>query len=112
MSYSGSTASSPNPPICITPNISGGPMNSTSVYSRSRQCWFYNTSDGTTNLSDAGYFTDGKALGMRVGDMLMAVCASTESSTGHLVAFGVLGTTDSTAGFNISTDSRLTSTGQ
>lgn len=112
MSYSGSTASSPNPPICIMPNFSGGAMDSTSVYARSRQIWFYNTSDPTTALSNAGYFTDGKQLGMRTGDLLMAVCASTESATGHQVAFGVLYSSNSSAGYNVSTDSRLTSSGQ
>jgi hypothetical protein len=112
MAYSGSTATTPNPPICITPNVSGGKMGSTSVYARSRQIWFYNTSDGTTAVSSPGYFTDGLYLGMRVGDLLLAVCASTESSTGYQVSIGVLGTTLSTAGWNISTDSRLTSSGQ
>ena len=109
MAYSGSTASSPNPPINFMPNISGGKMSSTSVYARSRQLWFYNTSDGSTALMNAGYFTDGYYLGMRVGDALIAVCASTESSTGHILVAGILQTTNSTAGWNLSTGGAMTS---
>lgn len=109
MSYSGSTATSPNPPIAMIPNIGGGPVSSTSVYSRSRQLWFYNTSDGSTVLQNAAYFTDGKDLGFRVGDAMIAVCASTESSTGHLSVVGVLVTTNSTAGWNLSTGGTMTS---
>lgn len=110
MSYSGSTATTPNPPICIVPNISGGAQNSTSVYARTRQLWFYNTSDGSTDLMTASYFTDGKQLGMRVGDALIAVCASTESSTGHISVVGVITTTSSTAGYKLSTGGAMTST--
>lgn len=110
MSYSGSTATTPNPPINIIPNIGGGAMNSTSVFQKSRQLWFYNTSDASTALMNAGYFTDGKQLGMRNGDGMIAICASTESSTGHVVAVGVVTTTNSSAGWNLSTGGTMTST--
>lgn len=105
--------STSNPPFQVMGARMGGlAANSTSVYNRAPNVWMHLTSDGTTNMSDAGYFTNGKQLGMRHGDVLLAVCASTESSTGRLIAMGVLGTTNSSAGWNISTDSRLTSSGQ
>ena len=113
MSYSGSTATTPNPPVCLVPNMSmPGAANSTSIYQRSKQLWFYNTSDGSTNLMDASYFTDGKALGMRPGDVLIAVCAATQSSTDHVTVIGALITTVSSTGngMRLSTGGALTST--
>lgn len=113
MAYSGSTAASSaaNPPMMIGPSAIGGRFaaNSTSVYAGAR-LWFYNSSDGSTVLQGAGYFTDGKKLGMRVGDVLLAVCAATQSSTDHILVAGILVTTDSTAGWNLSTGGTMTST--
>jgi hypothetical protein len=111
MSYSGSTAATPNPPRLLVPAMSGPlPISSTSIYRRASQLWIYNTSDASTALMNAAYFTDGKQLGMQLGDMLMALCASTESSTGHVTVMGPLVTTASTAGWNLSTGGTLTST--
>lgn len=111
MSYSGSTATSPNPPRVMVPTMGfNAAANSTSVSKRSGNIWFYNTSDSSTSLMNAGYFTDGKQLGMQVGDVLMALTWSTESSTGHVTVFGALVTTNSTAGWNLSTGGTMTST--
>lgn len=111
MSYTGTTATSPNPPRCAVPAMSGPLANSsTSIAGRGAQLWIYNTSDGSTNLMNTGYFTDGKQLGMRLGDMLMALCWTTESATGHITVMGALITTNSTAGWNLSTGGTLTST--
>jgi hypothetical protein len=92
--------------------MGGLAANSTSIYGRSPGLWFYKTSDNSTNMSDAGYFSNGHYLGMKRGDLLWAVCQSTESSTGSVMSMGVLASSNSTAGFQISTDSRLTSSGQ
>lgn len=111
MSYSGSTAASPNPPRLLVPAMSGPlPVSSTSIYRRGAQLWSYNTSDGTTLLQNAAYFTDGKNLGFQLGDMLIGLSATTESSTGHIVFQGALVTTNSTAGWNLSTGGTITST--
>lgn len=105
--------STSNPPMQVLGSRMGGlAANSTSVYGRAPNLWLYNTSDGTTSISDAGYFTNGKQLGMKYGDVLLAVCASTQSSTGWMLSFGILGSSNSSAGWNCSTDSRLTSSGQ
>lgn len=101
-----------NPPINVIAHLGGLAANSTSIYNRAVGLWLYKTSDGTTNLSDAGYFTNGNQLGMRRGDLMAGICCSTESSTGAMIAFGVLVSSNTTAGFQLSTDSRLTSSGQ
>lgn len=105
MAYSTAT-----PPVTAVARIGGIAANSTSVYNRAPALWLYNTSDGTTVLQNAGYFSNGKALGMRYGDMLLALSASTESSTGHITAFGALVSTLSSAGWNLSTGGTITST--
>lgn len=111
MSYNGSTATSPNPPRALFPNI-GHPLaaNSTSIAKRSGQLWYYNSSDTSTAWMNAGYFTDGKRLGMQLGDVLFGLSWSTDSSTGHITVFGNLVTTNSTAGWNLSTGGTVTST--
>lgn len=111
MAYNGTTATTPNPPRCIFPAM-GFPLaaNSTSIGQRAGQLWYYNSSDGTTVWQNAGYFTDGKSLGMKLGDMLFGLSWSTESSTGHVTVMGALVTTQSTAGWNLSTGGTVTST--
>lgn len=111
MAYSGSTASSPNPPRLLVPAMSGPlAMSSTSIARRGAQLWTYNTSDGTTVMQNAAYFTDGKALGFQLGDIMIGLSWSTESSTGHISFMGTLVTTASTAGWNLSTGGTITST--
>lgn len=57
-----------------------------------------------------GFFTDGLALGMKQGDILWAPTYTTQSATGHIMVNGMLGSTDTTAGFNLSTGGTITST--
>lgn len=105
--------STTNQPFQVLGSRFGGlAANSTSVYSRVPNLWMFLTTDGTTAVNNAGYFTDGKQLGMKRGDVLLSVHASTESSTGHMLSFGILYSSNSSAGWNCSTDSRLTSSGQ
>ena len=109
MSYSGSTASSPNPPRCLIPAMSG-PLaaNSTSVANGS-QLWFYNSTNLTTDMTASNFFTDAKYLGMRNGDVLIAATYSTQSATGHILVVGMI-TGVSTSGANLSTGGSMTST--
>lgn len=111
MAYQGTTAATPNPPRLMNPKM-GGPLaaNSTSV-GGGGNWWHYQTSaDLTSNLATPGYFTDGNLLGMKVGDLIDGVCWTTQSATGYTRFSGVLTSTLSTAGFNLSTDSMITST--
>lgn len=113
MAYSGSTAASSvaNPPICITggglspslnasANVLGSSLQSTAPYVGGNSIWRYTSSDASTLLQGVGYFTDGLALGMKIGDVLINVRQSS-LGTSPSVVMGVLVTTDSTAGFNL-----------
>lgn len=101
--------SSTNPPAEVFPRLGGLSAESTSVYSRAMQIYTYKTSDNSTNVMEAAYFSNGKALGMKNGDILFALCASTQSATGHVFVTGALVTTGTTGGFNLSTGGTITS---
>lgn len=68
--------------------------------------WSYHSTHGATEILVAGFFTDAQALGMRVGDVVMSIQATTGSSysitlapitavssTGGTVASGALTST-------------------
>ena len=111
MGYRGTTelSSVANPPRVMNPGMWGSRTTSvagtTSI--QGRQCWFYCTTDGTTEMISTSYFSDAQDLGMVEGDMVMGVV-----DTGSSVhAFqGVIGavTTDG-AGIN-STNAYISST--
>lgn len=115
MAYSGSTAltSVANPPRQIASGgapsynqsanllgIAGTSIASTLPFVGGNSLWYYCSSDSATIASSPGYFTDGLKLGMRAGDVLLVV---NQSSYGTSPSFsiGVLGTSNSTAGFNL-----------
>lgn len=116
MAYSGSTAgsTSANPPrklmdgiaanqgttgLTTAPNVPGG---------QGGAIWVYTSTNLTTDLVASGFFTDGKSLGMRPGDIVMG---SQFSSAGSSVTtfMGVI-TGVSTSGASLSTGSLMTST--
>ena len=82
---------------------------STSV-AAARSLWFYGSTHARADLITAGFFSNGKDLGMRAGDVLIAPTYTTESGTGFNLIFGMLTSTNSTAGWNFSTDGTITST--
>ena len=121
MAYSGSTAASSvaNPPICLTAagitpyynaaaNVLGSSLQTTQPFNGGVNIWRYTSSDASTLLQGAGYFTDGLALGMRIGDVMINV-AQTSLGTSPTMNIGVLVTTNSTAGFNINTGGAIAS---
>lgn len=64
-----------NPPVCVTPRMGNGPA-----------VWVYNSADVHTDVDAAGYFTDGHALGLKVGDMMMVgKTSATIGATLHYV---------------------------
>ena len=85
MSYSGTTAASTlrNPPTKIAGSIGVSTVNTSSGLGGG-SLWLYKTSDESTNLISTGYFTDGRLLGMKSGDILMASISS-GSSVGLLI---------------------------
>ena len=121
MAYTGSTAASSiaNPPICLTgngltpyynaaANVLGSSLQTTQPFNGGTNLWRYTSSDASTLAQGAGYFTDGLSLGMRIGD-LIAIVAQTSLGTSPTMSWGVLVTTNSTAGFNVASAGAIAS---
>jgi len=112
MAYSGSTAATSvaNPPrmvlaasmsmvvgttgLTTTPAAPGG---------QGGALWYYSSTNLTTDLTASGFFSDGKALGMRPGDLVMGVQFSSAGSTvtsfyGAIVSVSTAGAASFTTG--------------
>jgi hypothetical protein len=62
-------------PVLVASAFGGGPA-----------LWIYNSTDIHTDVDASGYFTDGDALGMKVGDMvLVGKTSATIGATLHYV---------------------------
>lgn len=59
-----------NPPRLMVPSLGGGP-----------QLWAYSSTDVVGDVDASGYFTNGEALGMRVGDMVWVYDSTTPLCT-------------------------------
>jgi hypothetical protein len=71
--------------------------------------WFYSSTNLTTDLVASGFFSDGKALGMRPGDMVMGVQFSSAGSSVTSFYGAITGVTTAGAA-SLTTDSMITST--
>jgi hypothetical protein len=68
--------STSNPPAQLASTIGGGPA-----------LWIYNSTDVHTDVDAVGYFTNGDALGMKVGDhVIVGKTSATIGSTLHFVS--------------------------
>lgn len=65
--------STSNPPQCIAQAIAG-PSH-----------WLYKSADAHTDVDAANYFTNGKALGMKVGDLVSVLDTDADTATLHQV---------------------------
>lgn len=64
-----------NPPVCVTARIGSGPA-----------LWIYNSADVHTDVDEANYFSNGRKLGMKVGDhVIVGKTTATIGSTLHYV---------------------------
>lgn len=118
MAYSGTTAATSlsNPPrqvlvasmsmlvattgLTTTPSAPGG---------QGGGLWYYSSTNLTTDLVASGFFSDGKTLGMKPGDMVMGV-QFTSAGSSVTTFYGAI-TSISTAGAaSLSTGSLITST--
>lgn len=70
--------------------------------------WYYSSTNLTTDLTGANFFTDGFYLGMKAGDAVMGVQFTSAGSSG--VTFLGTVTSVTTAGCALSTGSLMTST--
>ena len=112
MSYSGTTAATTlsNPPVRLTGYLGLGPNSTASAAAGEwgRSLWLYNSSHSSTQLTDTGFFSDAKALGMKQNDIVMAVC-NTGSSVS--IVIGVLSSLSTAGAANLaSTGGILSST--
>lgn len=118
--YSGTTAASSvsNPPVLLS-RIAGArsvlgtsgltAWSSSVTRAGGLGMWQYISTNLTTDLTSAGFFSDGQALGMQVGDILQFV-EYTSAGSSFIVGSGVLTTTNSSAGWNLLTLGTITST--
>lgn len=68
--------STSNPPVLLIT----APMGS-----GAQQVWGYSSADVDADVDASGYFTDGSALGMRVGDIVIVRDTATPKSWIHVV---------------------------
>lgn len=116
MAYSGSTAASSvaNPPRrIIDPMVSMGGTTGLSTVpnapgGQGGGLWYYSSTNLSTDVLAANFFTDGKALGMRPGDIVFDVQFSSAGSSVELLVGVVTGVT--TNGATLSTGAAMTST--
>lgn len=75
MAYQGTTSTAPNPPVLVSQGIGStgrvGPKQ-----------WVYASTHVQVDVSSTGFFTDGQALGMTLGDQVMVV-GSTSTTDGR-----------------------------
>jgi len=117
MAYSGSTASSSvaNPPrllagqVSSIPNTTGLSTATATQHQQGGQLWFYSSTNLTTDITAAGFFTDGKALGMKPGDVVLGNQYSSAGSSVQTFICTVTAITTAGAA-TISTGASLTST--
>ena len=118
MAYSGTTAASSlaNPPRSLLvagfnalPGSTGLSTTPAAPNGQGGGLWYYSSTNLTTDLVAAGFFSDGKTLGMRPGDLVMGVQFSSAGST--VTSFYGAITSISTAGAaSMTTGSLVTST--
>ena len=110
--YVGTTAASSvaNPPVRVSHGlISQSNYAESTTWVNGGSLWTYASSNLTTTMHVANFFTDGHLLGIRNGDILIATQQSTQSSTGVELYLGVF-TDVSTSGASLSTKAFISST--
>lgn len=91
MTYSGSTAgtTSSNPPIQVSEGGIGGVNQIATGHGGGNKIWRYDSSNQTSDMTAAGFFSDAKALGMKAGDIVIGTVATGSSVS---VFMGIVGT--------------------
>lgn len=91
MAYAGTTSTSPNAPRIISQGITG-----------LRQ-WLYVSTHVSSDVNGTAFFSDGKVLGMKVGDPVLVVGSTTYLISSHAVIVST------TTGAHLSTGSLYSS---
>ena len=86
MAYQGSTAGSSvaNPPALISSYLAGSTNTGSTDLSANKQ-WMYKSTHTQAEAAAAGFFTDGKALGMDLGDSILVMGSTTYLLSHHVV---------------------------
>ena len=92
MAYLSSTSTAPNVPALMSPGVRGTAVPRT---------WVYSSTHISSDIEAANFFTDGKALGMKVGDQLIHTGSTTYVMTSHTVVAVGSTTTDLGVGTTI-----------
>lgn len=116
MAYSGSTAATTlaNPPRKLIEGIAGlqGTTGLTTAPgapgAQGGALWFYSSTNLTTDIVASNFFTDGKYLGMRPGDVVIGIQFTSAGSSVTSFMGAITGV--STSGASLSTGSVMTST--
>ena len=74
MAYTGTTSTAPNVPFLVSQSISGG-----------HRSWRYVSTHTQAGAAATGFFTDGQALGLQVGDNMFVVGSTTYTLSHHTV---------------------------
>lgn len=118
MAYSGTTAATSlvNPPrnilsagMSVMPGTTG--LTTTPTQAPGGQggaLWMYNSTNLTTDITASNFFTDGKFLGMRPGDLIFGSQFTSAGSSVTSFMGSIVGV--STSGASLSTGSLVTST--
>lgn len=87
------TYATSNPPCLISQGVGGG----------GGRLWFYSSTDASTAVDASGYITNGYALGMRAGDVVLVLDndASPLALTAHVVTSASSTATDLSNGVDI-----------
>lgn len=102
MAYSGTTAgsTSANPPVQIAQAMAGQIGNAAPAPTGAK-VWFYTSTSAFTDIvgsSASAYFTDGAALGMKAGDLVIGVCAAATAMSSAYAFMGVVGGVNTSSG--------------
>lgn len=112
MAYSGTTAASSvaNPPNLIASSLGGRlTAGSSATVGSGGNVWLYSSTNLTTDMTVASFFSEAFYIGMKQGDIVLGAQASSAGSTTQIAFVGVLGAV-TTAGAALSTGGTMTST--
>lgn len=109
MTYSGSTAGTTvsNPPILVSAGGLGGVNKISTGSGGGNKIWRYDSSNQTSDMSAANFFTDAYYLGMKAGDIVLGTVATGSSVSVYL---GVVGTVSTSGAALASSGGFLSST--
>lgn len=96
------------PALSAVPGTTGLTTGSHHQSPQGGQLWFYSSTNLSTDLFVSNFFTDGKNLGMRPGDIMIGNQFSSAGSSVETFIATVTGV--STSGATLSTGASLTST--